>query len=484
MGFLEMFSAITPLVPEVVLFLGSLGIVLLGVLRQACPYTARGVHRLVQALFLFGIVWLVFWASSDRVLVFGELWVSDGSSNFLKILCLLGGWAAVCFLGKEHMPRVWGAFEWPVLVLWAVLGMMVMLSAHDLMTAYLGLELQSLALYLLVARDRDRVFSLEAGLKYFVLGALSSGLLLYGASLLYGTTGETSFSGLKMAFEAGGVGNVTAIGVVFFLAGLLFKISAVPFHMWTPDAYEGAPLPVTGFLASAAKIAAVGLFLRVLVEPLSPLLEVWQPILAVVAVLSVLWGALSAIGQRVITRLLAYSSIGHMGYVLLALSVPSREGVMAVLFYLGVYFVTVLGVFACLFYLRLDDGKPVRVIDDLAGLSSSHPKMAFLLSAFFFSLAGVPPLAGFFSKYLVFLAALKAGLVFSSIFAVLGSVIGAFYYLRLVKMIYMDSRLRPVSGAFSCLGWGALFLGWGVVLFAFFAQPYWRLVEVAARSLL
>ncbi len=322
-----------------------------------------------------------------------------------------------------------------MLVVISTLGMMMLVSAGDLIALYLGLELMSLSLYVIAAINRESVRSTEAGLKYFVLGSLSSGMLLYGASLLYGFTGTVNFEGIAKAATSPSLGLV--FGIVFVMAGLCFKVSAVPFHMWTPDVYEGAPTPVTAFFATAPKVAAMAVFLRVAVEALPNVSHSWQQIVAFVSIASMALGAFAAIGQRNIKRLLAYSSIGHMGFALVGLAAATPEGVRGVMVYMAIYVAMTLGSFACVLAMRRN-GNAVETIDDLAGLARTRPMMALALAGLMFSLAGIPPLAGFLAKYYVFLAAIQAGLYGLAVIGVLASVVGAYYYLRVVKIMYFD----------------------------------------------
>jgi NADH-quinone oxidoreductase subunit N len=310
-----------------------------------------------------------------------------------------------------------------------------MISAGDLIALYLGLELMSLSLYVIAAYDRDNVRSTEAGLKYFVLGALSSGMLLYGGSLVYGFTGTINFAGIAKAAADGGIG--VTFGLVFLFAGLCFKVSAVPFHMWTPDVYEGAPTPVTAFFASAPKIAAMALFVRVAMTAFPTIALQWQQIVTFVSFASMALGAFAAIGQRNIKRLMGYSSIGHMGFALIGLAAGTAEGIQGVIVYMAIYLAMTLGTFACILAMRRSAGD-VEEIADLAGLARNHPTMAFFLATLLFSLAGIPPLAGFFAKFYVFLAAIKAGLYPLAVLGVLASVVGAYYYLLIVKVMYFD----------------------------------------------
>jgi NADH-quinone oxidoreductase subunit N len=381
------------------------------------------------------------------------------------------------FLAREKLQK----FEYGALFLLSTLGMMMLISAADLIALYLGLELMSLALYVVAAYNRDNVRSTEAGLKYFVLGALSSGMLLYGASLIYGFSGTVSFAGIAKATQAGpGVGVI--FGLVFLFAGFCFKISAVPFHMWTPDVYEGSPSPVTAFFASAPKVAGIAIFVRAAVTAFPGILHEWQQIVVFVAIASMALGSFAAIGQRNLKRLLAYSSIGHMGFALVGLAAGTPEGVQGVLVYIAIYVAMTLGSFAVVISMRRD-GVMVESIGDLAGLSRTHPTMAFFFGLLLFSLAGIPPLAGFFAKYYVFLAAIKAGLFTLAVLGVLSSVVGAYYYLLIVKTMYFDD---PAKGFEPMPFLVRLVLGVsGLVnlLFFVYPSPLVGAATTAARSL-
>ena len=326
-------------------------------------------------------------------------------------------------------------FEYSVLILLSTLGMLMLISAADLIALYLGLELMSLPLYVVAASYRSSLRATEAGLKYFVLGALSSGMLLYGASLIYGFTGTVSFAGIAHAAGQGGIGLI--IGIVFLFAGFCFKVSAVPFHMWTPDVYEGAPTPVTAFFAAAPKVAGMAMFVRTAVMAFPGITSEWQQIVVFVSIASMALGSFAAIGQRNFKRLMAYSSIGHMGFALIGLAPGTSEGVQGVLVYIAIYVTMTLGVFAVILSMRRATGM-VESIDQLAGLARTQPTMAFFLAMLLFSMAGVPPLAGFFAKFYVFLAAIKAGLYLLAVLGVVTSVVGAYYYLAIVKLMYFD----------------------------------------------
>jgi NADH-quinone oxidoreductase subunit N len=367
-------------------------------------------------------------------------------------------------------------FEYPVLVLLATVGMLMMISANDLIALYIGLELQSLALYVLAAYRRDSVRSSEAGLKYFVLGALSSGMLLYGASLIYGFSGSTSFPVIAGVVQNSNVGVI--VGLVFVMVGLAFKVSAVPFHMWTPDVYEGAPTPVTAFFAAAPKVAAMALMVRTLAVAFPGVAPQWQQIVVFVAIASMLLGSLAAIGQTNIKRLMAYSSIGHVGFALVGLAANSQEGVQGVLIYMAIYLVMTLGTFACILAMRRNDG-PVEDIEELSGLAENNLGMAFALGMLMFSLAGIPPLAGFWGKFYVIAAAVKADMLLLAIVAVLASVVAAFYYIRIVIVMFVKEPKEKFSAIDGKIGAIMVLATIFVVFFIVHPSP---LVEAAAQA--
>lgn len=385
---------------------------------------------------------------------FGGMFVDDGFARFAKVTILLSA-AAVLLMSEGYMARRdLLRFEYPLLIVLAAVGMMVMVSAGDLIALYMGLELQSLSLYVVAALRRDSVKSTEAGLKYFVLGALSSGLLLYGASLVYGFAGTTLFAGIIEAAQ-GETPLGLLFGLAFICAGLAFKISAAPFHMWTPDVYEGSPTPVTAFFATAPKVAAMGLFARVVHDAFGGVVGDWQQILAALSVASMFLGAVAAIGQRNIKRLMAYSSIAHMGYALMGLAAGTAQGVESMLIYMAIYVTMNIGTFA--FILSMEkDGAPVVEIDALSLYSKREPMKALAMLVLLFSLAGVPPLVGFFGKYAVLLAAVDAGLVWLAVLGVIASVIGAFYYLRIVYLMYFGAEESELDTGGSGVLWGFL----------------------------
>jgi NADH-quinone oxidoreductase subunit N len=442
------FPDLSPALPEIVLACAAMLLLLVGVFR------GEGSTRLVSWLSVLVLIAVLVLAAempaARRVSFFG-MFVTDEFAVFIKVLVLIGSAVSIIIALHYNEDRGIARFEFPVLVLLATTGMMVMVSANDLITLYLGLELQSLALYVIAAFDRDTERSTEAGLKYFVLGALASGMLLYGASLIYGFAGTTGFEGLAHLFGAAGgplPSNGLVIGIVFVAVGLAFKVSAVPFHMWTPDVYEGAPTPVAAFFSIAPKIAALALFVRYLVGPFDGLSVEWRQIIEALSVLSMILGAVAAIAQTNIKRLMAYSSIGHVGYALIGLAAAGPEGIRGVLVYLAIYLLMTLGAWTVILCMR-HEGRLLEGIDDLSGLARTRPSLALALGIFMFALAGIPPTAGFFAKLYIFLAALDAHLVWLAIIGVVTSVVGAFYYLRIVKVMYFDEPLvafdRPLA---------------------------------------
>lgn len=422
--------------PEVVLAAGAMVLLMIGVFRG--NDSLKGLSW--GAAILFGLTALTVVDDAPvRLLAWNDLYVADSLSAFLKVLILVGAAASV-LMAVPYLERVKAhRFEYPVLIVLATLGMFVMVSANNLMALYMGLELMSLSAYVLAAFHRDEERSTEAGLKYFVLGALSSGVMLYGMSLVYGFVGSTEFTAIGAGLSAGEERNLGALfGLVFVLAGLAFKVSAVPFHMWTPDVYEGAPTPVAAFFASAPKVAAMGLFLRVALDAFSGMIADWRQIVIFMAIASMFLGAVGAIGQSNVKRLLAYSSINNIGFVLIGLAAASAAGASAVLLYLAIYLVMTLGAFLCVLALTDVDGKPVERLEDMAGLARTRPWLATAISIFMLSLAGLPPLFGFMAKLAVFNAAVDSGLWLLAVLGVIASVVAAYYYLRVVKILFFD----------------------------------------------
>jgi NADH-quinone oxidoreductase subunit N len=467
----------TPLLPALLLGIGGMVLLLAGVLAKRDRFTFCSLAA-VALLILAAIASAV---APDAVL-FNGLLKTSLFTRFADTLVYLGAAMALIlsldYNRRENIAR----FEYPILVLFAVLGMIVMISANDLMSLYIGFELQSLALYITAAIARDSLRSTEAGLKYFVLGALASGLLIYGISLVYGFAGTTNFTSLANILT-GGAGYGTVIGIVFVLVGLAFKISAAPFHMWTPDVYEGAPTPVTALFGTAPKAAAMALFLSVMLGPFGHLVAQWQSIIEILSAISMALGALAAIGQTSIKRLMAYSSIGHMGYALMGLAAGTEAGLQATLLYIALYVVMSFAAFACIIAMRRQ-GQAVEKISDLAGLASQRPGLALAFAIIMWAMAGIPPLSGFFGKLYVFAAALNAGLVPLVIIGVISSVIGAFYYLRVIKVMYFDSGTpnfdtTPASVRF-VMSVGTV----ATALFVLLPGPLVAVADAAARALM
>jgi NADH-quinone oxidoreductase subunit N len=478
MNQLTQMSALVPVMPEIALAIGAMLMLMAGVFagEKSAPLV-NGISVLILA----AIAFLVLRVPPGRHVLFNGSFVVDDFARFLKLLTLTGSGGALIlsfnYLKAENQQK----FEYGALFLLATLGMMMLISANDLIALYLGLELMSLALYVVAASNRDEVRSTEAGLKYFVLGALSSGMLLYGASLIYGFTGTVSFAGIAKATSQGaGIGLI--FGLVFLFVGFCFKISAVPFHMWTPDVYEGAPTPVTAFFAAAPKVAGMAMFVRATIVAFPGITHQWQQIVVFVAIASMALGSFAAIGQRNFKRLMAYSSIGHMGFALVGLAAGTAQGVQGVLVYMAIYVTMTLGTFAVILAMRRE-GKLVENIGDLAGLSRTHPAMAFFLAMLLFSLAGIPPLAGFFAKFYVFLAAINAGLYTLAVIGVLTSVVGAYYYLMIVKIMYFDEAAAGFQRMPATLRLVLALSGLANILFFAYPAPLLNAATAAANSL-
>jgi NADH-quinone oxidoreductase subunit N len=483
---------LVPAIPEIFLALAAMGLLMLGVFQRegdgaAVIRSNRLMIRLGTLALVLTLLLVVTISARGPLLSFGGMFIADDYAIFFKVLVLLA--SALCLIISQDYLELRGIarFEYVVLVLLATTGMMLMVSANDFIALYLGLEMQSLALYVIASFHRDEVRSVEAGLKYFVLGALASGMLLYGISLMYGYSGSSGFIAIR-----GVLGDLQGspppigviVGLVFVIAGLAFKVSAVPFHMWTPDVYQGAPTPVTAFLSLAPKFAAIALLLRVMIAPFGNLIAQWQQIIVFISIASMLLGAFAAIGQSNIKRLMAYSSIGHVGYALIGLAVGGQPGISGVLIYMSIYLFMNLGAFTCILCMRRGQ-QMVEDISDLAGLSRTHPMMALAMAIFMFSLAGIPPLAGFFGKLYIFLAAVDGGLYTLAVIGVLSSVVGAYYYIRIVKVMYFDQATEPLDRAFGpelrlVMAGTALV----IVLFFFFPEPVLSSAGAAAASLL
>ena len=452
----ELANNLAVLLPELILAVSAMGLLMLGAVRGDRD---MGVISFLAVVAIAVAAYVLLAGGGGTDVAFGGALVVDGFARFAKVLVLLGS-ALTLIMSQDYMHTVkLVRFEFPILVLLATVGMLLMVSSASFISLYMGLELQSLSLYVLAAFNRDSLRSSEAGLKYFVLGALSSGMMLYGITLIYGFTGSTEFATVAAAVS-GQVSIGLIFGIVFLIAGLAFKVSAVPFHMWTPDVYEGAPTPVTAFFSMAPKVAAMALFLRAILEPFPNAVHEWRQVIVLISALSMILGAFAAIGQTNIKRLMAYSSIGHMGYALLGLAAGTAAGVQGVLIYLAIYLVSNAGVFVVIMAMKRD-GEMVEDIADLAGLSRTQPRLAFVMAALMISLAGIPPLAGFWAKFYVFLSAIEAHLYTLAVLGVVTSVVGAYYYWRIVKLMYFDEPARGFDRDISFAN-GAILTGVGI----------------------
>ena len=470
--------ALGPILPEFVLAVGALALILMGAFRgERWAWLVTDI----AIFFLGAALLLVLRQPSGSVAIFNGAFIDDGFGRFMKVLALAGSIATLLMSGDWLRRERIDLFEYPVLIMLSTVGMLLLISANDLIALYLGLELMSLALYVVAAFHRDNVRASEAGLKYFVLGALSSGMLLYGASLLYGFAGTVSFAGIATAIH--GQSSIGVIfGLVFVMAGLAFKLAAVPFHMWTPDVYEGAPTPVTAFFAAAPKMAAMAVTVRIITTAFPGIVGEWRQIIVFIAIASMALGSFAAIGQTNFKRLMAYSSIGHMGFALVGLAAGTAAGVQGVIIYMTIYLAMTLGTFAAILEMRRN-GKPVEEIADLAGLSATDPPMALFLAAMMFSLAGVPPLAGLFAKFYVFAAAVDAKLYGLAVIGFMLSVVAAYYYLRIVKILYFDAP-RPAFDKGSLAERAVLAIAAAfIVLFSVFPGGIVDAADAAAKSL-
>jgi len=464
--------------PEIFLSVAGLVILLIGVIPKK-DHTTLCTMLVIGAFAATGVLT----TQTASGVSYNGLFLTDAFATYSKLLILAGGALSAILAMDYNKHQNINRFEFPVLILFSTVGMMVLASSGNLMTLYMGLELQSLAIYVLAAFARDELRSSEAGLKYFVLSALASGLLLYGISLTYGFAGTMDFTKLAgVLTDTDSVSTGLVVGIAFIIAGLAFKLSAVPFHMWTPDVYQGAPTPVTAFMSTAPKVAPFVVLLRVMEGPFGHIGSQWQPIIIVVSIASMLLGSLAAIGQTNIKRLMAYSSIGHMGYALIGLAAGTEAGVRGVLIYLLTYIAMSAGAFACILAMRRQ-GRAVELISDLGGLSKTDFPLAVLFAIFMFSMAGVPPMAGFFGKLYVFLAAVQSGLWTLAIIGMLTSIIGCFYYLRVIKVMFFDDTQpafdpRPASVSFVALAAGAFTL-----LFFLLPAPFTGAADAAAKVL-
>ena len=474
---LDLLSSLSLSTPELILAVGALALLMAG--AYARENTSGLVNGLAVCVIAGAGLWM--WLAGGQGTAFDGAFKQDDFARFMKLVTLLGSAVTlVMSIGYARAQR-YDNYEYPVLVMLSTLGMMLMISANSMISLYLGFELQSLALYVVAAINRENARSSEAGLKYFVLGALGTGMMLYGISLTYGFTGSVDFGRIAEAVSGSGHQVGVLFGLVFILAGLTFKISAVPFHMWTPDVYEGAPTPVTAFFAVAPKVATMALILRVTMEAFKPVSADWQQIFVFISIASMALGSFAAIGQKNFKRLMAYSSIGHMGFCLVGLAANSQAGVRGVILYMLIYVAMTLGTFAFIIAMRRNDTQ-VESIDDLAGISSTNPVMATVLTILLFSLAGIPPLAGFWAKWYVFLAAINAGLYPLAVIGVVTSVVAAFYYLRIIKIMWFDEpagAFQPMAGELRVvLGLSGAF----VLFYVLIGGPIAAYAEAAAKS--
>jgi NADH-quinone oxidoreductase subunit N len=473
----ELSTSIQLLMPEIILAAGAMVLLMIGVYSNSRSSTL--VTTLAVLVMAAAGAWLLFSVGEGKA--FGNSFVVDPFARFMKVLTLAG--AAVTLIMSVGFAKAekFDSFEYPVLVMLSSTGMLLMASANDMIALYLSFELQSLALYIVAAINRDSLRSSEAGLKYFVLGALGTGMMLYGISLVYGYTGSIDFNVIAQTLTGAERQVGLLFGLVFILAGLVFKISAAPFHMWTPDVYEGAPTPVTAFFAVAPKVATMALILRLVMEAFQPSAADWQQIIVFVSIASMALGSFAAIGQRNFKRLMAYSSIGHMGFALVGLASNSEAGVRGVIIYMLIYVAMTLGTFAFIIAMRRKEGQ-VETIGDLAGLSRTNPVMATILTILLFSLAGIPPLAGFWAKWYVFLAAINAELYALAVIGVLSSVVAAFYYLRIIKIMWFD---EPVGGFVPMPGELRVILGASgafVLFYVLIGGPIGTYAQAAAKT--
>ena len=451
------------LIPEILFSISILFLIILGVFLKN---SFEIIYRLSLFLILLTLL-IILTGEHENIKIFNESFVIDNFSIYSKILILISVFF-ILLISKKYLTDIKNnKFEYPIIVLLSILGMFVMVSSNDLILFYLGLELQSLALYILAAIDRDNIKSSEAGIKYFVLSALSSGLLLYGCSLLYGFSGSTNFDQIAILSKDFNAGII--FGMVFILVGLAFKVSVVPFHMWTPDVYQGSPTSVTSFFSVVPKIAGIAIFIKFMYLPFQGLLDEWQYILVFMSIASMILGAVAAIGQKNIKRLMAYSSIGHMGYAMAGIASGTANGFKSTLVYMSIYIVMNIGAFACILLMKRG-GKYIEDIEELSGASKNHPLMSLGLLIILFSLAGIPPLAGFFAKFYVFMAVVESEMYTLAIVGLVTTVISAFYYIRIIKVMYFDEPKKPFEKFVDYKIHGPIFLSC-ILLVSFFLYP-------------
>ena len=458
-----MINSLNILLPEIFLSISIFLILMIGVFVKESYNLVTNLSCLSLVL----LILIIFNGESTAIKVFSESFVRDSYANFIKILILSATifilYSSQLFIKDNNIAK----FEYPIIILLSILGMFFMVSSNDLILFYLGLELQSLSLYILAAIDRDNIRSAESGVKYFVLSALSSGLLLYGCSLLYGFTGSTNFEVINSQLNSQNIGSIFAM--VFILVGLAFKVSAVPFHMWTPDVYEGSPTSITSFFAVAPKVAGLAVLIRFMEVPFANVLTEWQSIIIFMSVASMILGAVAAIGQKNIKRLMAYSSIGHIGYALAGVATGTSSGYISSLVYITIYVVMNIGAFACIFLMK-KNGKYTEEINDLSGISKNHPLIAISFLIILFSLAGIPPLGGFFAKFYVFMSVIENDMYVLAVVGLLTTVVSAFYYLRIIKIIYFDKFIKPFDQIKNISITGTIFLSC-IILITFFLYP-------------
>ena len=455
--------ALKYLIPEIFLSISAFLLIILGVFIKN---SFELIYRL-SIFVIFSIILIILTSDKQYSQVFNGSFIIDQFSSYCKILILISAFF-VLLISKKYIIEIKNdKFEYPIIILLSLLGMFVMVGSNDLILFYLGLELQSLALYVLASIDRDNIKSSEAGVKYFVLSALSSGLLLYGCSLIYGFTGTTNFELISTSNENFNVGSI--FGMVFILVGLAFKVSAVPFHMWTPDVYQGSPTSVTSFFSVVPKIAGIAIFIKFMYVPFREVLSEWQYILVFISIASMILGAVAAIGQKNIKRLMAYSSIGHIGYAIAGIAAGSENGLKSTLVYISIYVVMNIGAFSCILLMKRG-GKYIEDIDELSGVSKNHPLMSLGLLIILFSLAGVPPLAGFFAKFYIFMAVIESGMFTLALIGLITTVISAFYYIRIVKVMYFDEPRKPFEKFTDFKIHGPLALSC-ILLISFFLYP-------------
>ncbi len=458
-----MINSLNLLLPEIFLSLSIFTILLVGVFVK----DSYNLTNKLSLLALLATSIIIFNSDSFNAKAFSESFLRNSFTNYIKILILISSIlilnSSQLFIKENNIDK----FEYPIIVMLAILGMFIMVSSNDLILFYLGLELQSLALYILAAIDRDNIRSTESGIKYFVLSALSSGLLLYGCSLLYGFTGSTNFNIISTQLNSQNTGAI--FSMVFILVGLAFKISAVPFHMWTPDVYEGSPTSITGFFAVAPKIAGLAVLIRFMQDPFKNILVEWQMIIIFISIASMILGAVAAIGQKNIKRLIAYSSIGHIGYALAGVATGTSSGYSSSVVYITIYVIMNIGIFSCLFLMK-KEGEYKEEISDLSGISKTNPMIAISFLIILFSLAGIPPLGGFFAKFYVFMTVVENEMYILAILGLLTTVISAFYYLKIIKIIYFDENIKPLDEIKSKSIKGTIFLSC-FILITFFLYP-------------